>query len=76
MDSLDLPSLRYGQYHIAEPSVVYGYERPTVYLDTTIPSYLLGSLSRDLHAARRQRMTRVWWKRYRVHCDLYISHSV
>jgi hypothetical protein len=76
MDSLELHSLRHGELYIAEPSVVYGYERPTVYLDTTIPSYLTSKLSQDLVIARQQRMTHIWWKRHSVHCDLYVSKHV
>ncbi len=48
--------------------------RPTVYLDTTIPSYFAASMSADISRARMQRITRIWWARYRPHCDVFISN--
>src|SRR5262245_50819552 len=50
--------------------------RPTVYLDTTIPSYLVASLSADISKARMQRITRIWWARYRPLCDVFVSKVV
>jgi hypothetical protein len=50
--------------------------RPTVYLDTTIPSYLTAAMSTDLAKARMQRVTRIWWSRYRPDCDIFISDCV
>jgi len=47
--------------------------RPTVYLDTTILSYFAASMSADISRARMQRITRIWWARYRPHCDVFIS---
>jgi len=47
--------------------------RPTVYLDTTIPTYFAASMSADISRARMQRITRIWWTRYRRHCDVFIS---
>ena len=35
---------------------------PTVYLETTIPSYLAAHLSRDLIIAAHQQITQEWWK--------------
>ena len=61
---------------IAEQPGWYGLERPTVFLDTTIPSYVVGSASRNSLVARHQRITRVWWDRYRRHYDLVISDRV
>lgn len=50
--------------------------RPSVYLDTTIPSYLTAPMSADLTKARMQRITRIWWSRYRPDCDIFISNCV
>ena len=47
--------------------------RPTVYLDTTVPSYFTAPISTDIAKARMQRITRIWWSRYRPSCDLFVS---
>src|ERR1035437_9023741 len=47
-----------------------------VYLETTIPSYLAGWLSRDLLTAAHQEVTREWWERRRQSFDLYVSEMV
>jgi hypothetical protein len=60
---------------VSEPSARQQL-RPAVYLDTSVVSYLTARLSRDFAVARRQRITRVWWSRYRRHFDLCISHHV
>jgi predicted nucleic acid-binding protein len=52
------------------------WRKPTVYLDTTIPSYLTAALSRDITKARMQRITRVWWSRFRPTCEIFISELV
>jgi hypothetical protein len=48
---------------------------PKVYLETTIPSYLTSSPSRDLVKAAHQQITREWWQD-RARFDLYISQVV
>jgi hypothetical protein len=48
----------------------------TVYLETTIPSYLAGRPSRDLVIAAHQQITHDWWGRARASFDLYISEAV
>jgi hypothetical protein len=50
--------------------------RPSVYLETTIPSYIAGWLSRDLVTAAHQGITQAWWDRHREEYDLYISVAV
>lgn len=50
--------------------------KPTVYLETTIPSYLTAELSRDLLTAGHQSVTREWWAARRVHFALYVSEIV
>jgi hypothetical protein len=47
-----------------------------VYLDTPIPSYLTAPLSADIAKARMQRITPVWWLRYRPDCDIFVSDCV
>jgi hypothetical protein len=49
---------------------------PTVYLETTIPSYLAARPSRDLIIAAHQQITHEWWREARHHFDLYISEAV
>jgi predicted nucleic acid-binding protein len=50
--------------------------RPTVYLETTIPSYLTAWPSRDVVRAAHQQLTREWWKRRRASFRLYTSTLV
>ena len=50
--------------------------RPTVYLETTIPSYLTARPSRDLVTAARQEVTRTWWETRRERYDCHISRVV
>ena len=61
---------------VAEERVVPERPRPTVYLDTTIPSYFTASMSADIAKARMQRITRVWWSRYRPDCEVFVSGAV
>lgn len=49
---------------------------PSVYLETTIPSYLIAWRSPDLVMAARQQLTREWWDTRRKDFDLYISQLV
>ncbi|MFO0928411.1 MAG: type II toxin-antitoxin system VapC family toxin [Gemmataceae bacterium] len=49
--------------------------RPTVYIETTIPSYLTAWPSRDLVRAAHQQITREWWGQ-RDRFDLYTSRLV
>ncbi len=50
-------------------------ERPRVYIETTIISYLTASPSRDLVQAAHQQVTRDWWDR-RNRFDLFVSEAV
>src|SRR5713101_2086129 len=47
-----------------------------VYLETTIPSYLTGWLSRDLVTAAHQQITSEWWETRRQDFELFISQFV
>ena len=48
----------------------------TVYLETTIPSYLAARPNRDLIVAAHQQITHDWWRRAKDRFDLYISEAV
>jgi predicted nucleic acid-binding protein len=48
----------------------------TVYVETTIPSYLIARPSRDLVVAGHQQITIEWWERSRDHFELFISEAV
>jgi len=47
----------------------------TVYVETSIISYLTSRVSRDLIAAARQQLTQMWWD-LRSNYDLYITEVV
>ncbi len=49
--------------------------KPTVYVETTIPSYLTAWPSRDLVRAAHQQITREWWAR-RQGFELFTSRLV
>jgi hypothetical protein len=50
--------------------------RPTVYIETTIPSLLTAWPSRDAEIAVQQTATREWWEKRRHAFDLYVSVDV
>jgi hypothetical protein len=49
--------------------------KPTIYLETTIPSYLTAFPSRDLTTAAFQQMTNAFWQT-RAKYDLFVSAAV
>ncbi len=49
---------------------------PTLYRETTIPSYLLAEPTRDVISLGRQDITRTWWKRDQTHYAIFISAIV
>ncbi len=49
---------------------------PSLYLETTIPSYLVAHPSRDLIMAAHQQITHEWWLTARDRFDLHISEAV
>lgn len=51
-------------------------EKKTVYIETTIVSYLTARPSRDLQAAASQQATAVWWETARARFDLVTSQTV
>jgi hypothetical protein len=50
--------------------------RATLYLESTIPSYLAARPSRDLIVAAHQQITHEWWLHARPDFDIYISQAV
>ena len=51
-------------------------EKPTLYMETTVPSYLLAEPSRDVIALARQDITRRWWLRDQAHFAVFVSDIV
>jgi len=49
---------------------------PTVYLESTIPSYLVARPSRDLVIAAHQQITHAWWATAKDRFELYVSEAV
>jgi hypothetical protein len=77
MEVLSTNAAPRARYFIAEESARDDPACPAIYLDTTVVSYLTTArLSRQLSIARRQRITRVWWGRYRHRHALWISNVV
>jgi len=52
------------------------YSMPTVYVETTIPSYLTSRPSRDLVVAAHQQLTHDWWSTARPDLDAVVSEAV
>ncbi len=50
--------------------------KPRLYLETTIPSYLVARRSRDLRLAADQEITQEWWEQRRQDYELFISEFV
>jgi hypothetical protein len=50
--------------------------RPTLYIETSIVSYLAARPSRDLITAAHQQVTHQWWDRRREAFDLFVSQVV
>lgn len=50
--------------------------RQTVYIETSVVSYLTAQPSRDLIVAAHQQLTNDWWSRKRQDYDLYASQLV
>lgn len=50
--------------------------KPTVYLETTIPSFLTAGPSNNLIVAGKQETTRQWWERRKEKYDLFVSQLV
>jgi hypothetical protein len=48
----------------------------SVYIETTIISYLVSRPSRDLLVAAHQQITHEWWSRRRAQFECYVSQVV
>jgi len=48
----------------------------SLYLESTIPSYLVAAPSRDLLIAAHQQVTAEWWRNRRIEFDLYVSQFI
>ncbi len=51
-------------------------DKPTLYMETTIPSYLLAEPSRDVISLGRQDITRTGWKRDQARYAIFVSTVV
>lgn len=51
-------------------------ERPKVYLESSVISYLAARPSRDILATAHQQVTREWWERSRSRFDVFVSGEV
>ena len=51
-------------------------EKETVYVETTVVSYLTAWLSRDLIRAAHQQITQEWWQHRRKDFEIYVSEFV
>lgn len=50
--------------------------KPTVYIETSIPSYLTAKLSNDIRVLANQNITVEWWNNSRSNFELYVSELV
>ena len=51
-------------------------DKPTLYMESTIPSYLLAEPSRDVLSLARQEITRAWWHRHGARFAIFVSEVV
>ena len=52
---------------------------PTIYLETTIPSYLVAKSSRDIVILAHQQLTREWWNSHHHLYEIFtlkIEHAM
>jgi len=50
--------------------------KKSIYIETTIPSYLTAWLSSELVMAANQQSTRIWWADYKDKFELFVSEIV
>ena len=51
-------------------------DKKSIYIETTIPSYLTAWLSSELVMAANQQSTRIWWTDYKDKFELFVSEIV
>jgi hypothetical protein len=49
---------------------------PSVYLDTSVPSYFAARPTRQMPMLRHQRITCLWWHAYRPRANVFVSPRV
>ena len=54
----------------------HGSMKPSVYVETTVISYLTSAPSRDLVVAGHQQLTREWWNEHLPDFEPYVSPAV
>lgn len=50
--------------------------KPTVYIETTIPSFLKARTAKDVVIAGKQEVTKQWWAQRRQQYELFVSQLV
>jgi hypothetical protein len=50
--------------------------KPKLYLESTIPSYLVARPSRDVILAGQQKCTHDWWSKRAAHFEIFVSEVV
>ncbi len=50
--------------------------KPSVYIETTIPSYVVARPNRDMIISANQQITREWWESRRFEFKLFVSEVV
>jgi len=72
-----MPGMVREDLELAEQEIVVAREmKPTLYMETTIPSYLTSRPSRDLIIAGHQQITREWWAERKGAFDVFVSQLV
>jgi len=61
---------------LRETEMIRPVPMPSVYVETTIPSYLVAAPSRDLIVAARQQTTHDWWRTAADRFELFVSEAV
>ena len=51
-------------------------EKPAIYVETSVVSYVVARPSRDLIVAAHQQLTVAWWEEQRQNYDLFVSQIV